>query len=172
MTLHDHTPAHELLAEELTLQLDHVDEQTCHQIGSQIAERGLREKRTVMVAVYLGDWQVYKCALPGTSLSNDIVIDSKRRVASIEGHSSLYARNHYLDEGTTFEEATGLALPGWAPFVGAVPLITLDGARQGWVIVSGLSQEEDHAFAVDGILAAQAAQGTPSGTHVGTTRSA
>ena len=100
----DHTPASELLAEEETLRLDHVDELTCHQIGARIAERGLREGRSVAVAVYLGEWLVYKAMLPGTSLNNDIVIEGKRRVAGIEGHSSLWARNRHLDAGTTFEE--------------------------------------------------------------------
>ena len=71
-----------------------------------------------------------------------------------DGHSSLYARNRFLHSGTTFEEATGLPLPGHAPFGGAVPLVTVDGWR-GWVIVSGLTQEEDYEFAVDGIKAAQ-----------------
>lgn len=154
----DHTPGPDLLAEEDTLRLDHVDELTCHRIGARIAERGLREGRSVAVAVYLGEWLVYKSMLPGTSLNNDIVIEGKRRVAGIEGHSSLWARNRHLDAGTTFEEATGLQLPAWAPFGGAVPLVTTDGARQGWVIVSGMSQEDDHAFAVDAIRAAQPAQ--------------
>jgi uncharacterized protein (UPF0303 family) len=155
----DHTSGPDLLAEEETLRLDHVDELTCHRIGTQIAERGLREARPVMVVVYLGDWLVHKAALAGTSLNNDIVIEGKRRVAGLQGHSSLWARNHHLDEGTTFEEATGLSRPAWAPFGGAVPLVTTDGERRGWVIVSGMSQEDDHLFAVAGIRAAQQAQG-------------
>lgn len=153
-----HSSAADLLAEEATLGLDHVDELTCHRIGAQITDRGLREERPVAVAVYLGEWLVYKTMLPGTSLNNDIVIEGKRRVAGLEGHSSLWARNRHLDTGTTFEEATGLALPAWAPFGGAVPLSTRDGERRGWVIVSGLTQEEDHVFAVDGIRSAQQEQ--------------
>ena len=154
----DHTSGADLLAEEATLRLDHVDELTCHQIGSRIAGRGLAEGRSVAVVVHLGEWLVYKAMLPGTSLDNDVVIEGKRRVASIEGHSSLWARNRHLDAGTTFEEATGLSLPAWAPYGGAVPLLTRDGTRRGWVVVSGMSQEDDHAFAVDGIRTAQQTQ--------------
>jgi uncharacterized protein (UPF0303 family) len=154
----DHTSGPDLLAEEETLRLEHVDELACHRIGSRIAERGLREGRSVAVVVYLGEWLVYKAMLPGTSLNNDVVIEGKRRVATIEGHSSLWARNRHLDAGTTFEEATGLAPPAWAPYGGAVPLVTTDGTRQGWVIVSGMTQEDDHAFAVTGIRAARAGQ--------------
>lgn len=154
----DHTSGADLLAEEETLRLDHVDELTCHRIGTRIAERGLREARPLMVVVYLGEWLVQKVALPGSSLNNDIVIEGKRRVATVEGHSSLWARNRHLDAGTTFEAATGLQPPAWAPYGGAVPLRTTDGERRGWVIVSGMSQEDDHVFAVDGIRAAQAAE--------------
>jgi uncharacterized protein (UPF0303 family) len=66
--------------------------------------------------------------------------------------------NPSLDVGTTFEAATGLSLPGSAPYGGAVPLVTVNGAHRGWVIVSGLTQEEDHQFAVEGIRAAQRAR--------------
>ncbi len=154
----DHTSGADLLAEEATLRLDHVDERTCHQIATRVVERGLREDRSLVVVVYLGEWLVHKVALAGTSLNNDLVMAGKRRVAEIEGHSSLWARNRHLDQGTTFEEATGLRPPAWAPYGGAVPLLTTDGARRGWVIVSGMSQEDDHVFAVDGIRAAQQAQ--------------
>jgi uncharacterized protein (UPF0303 family) len=150
-----HTSAADLLAEEQTLRLERVDALVCYDIGAQVAERARDGSRTVMVVVYLGDWLVYKAALSGTSINNDIVIEGKRRVASIEGHSSLWARNRYLDAGTTFEAATGLRLPGHAPYGGAVPLVDVTGSLRGWVIVSGLTQEEDHELAVDGVRSAQ-----------------
>jgi uncharacterized protein (UPF0303 family) len=162
MTNSSHTSADDLLAEEQTLRLDQLDETVTYRIGSHIAERALRDARTVMVVVFLDDWLVYKAALPGTSINNDIVIDGKKRVASVDGHSSLWARNRHLDAGTTFEDATGLRLPGHAPFGGAVPLVTAAGDHRGWVIVSGLTQEEDHEFAVDGIRAAQHAATPPA----------
>jgi uncharacterized protein (UPF0303 family) len=162
MTNSSHTSSADLLAEEQTLRLDHVDETVTYRIGSHIAELALKDARTVMVVVFLDDWLVYKAALPGTSINNDIVIEGKKRVASIDGHSSLWARNRQLDAGTTFEDATGLRLPGHAPYGGAVPLVTVDGDHRGWVIVSGLTQEEDHEFAVEGIRAAQRAASRPT----------
>jgi uncharacterized protein (UPF0303 family) len=158
-----HTSAADLLAEEQTLRLGQVDETVTYRIGSHIAERALQDVRSVMVTVFLGDWLVYKAALPGTSINNDIVIEGKKRVAIMDGHSSLWARNRHLDAGTTFEAATGLPLPGHAPYGGAVPLVTVDGDQRGWVIVSGLTQEEDHEFAVAGIRAAQSAQSARRG---------
>ena len=62
-------------------------------------------------------------------------------------HSSLYERNRYLAEGTTFEAVTGLSQPEYAPYGGSVPLIATAGVCEGLVIVSGLSQEDDHDLA-------------------------
>lgn len=153
MSTRPHTPAAELLAEEESLRLDQVDEVVCHRIGSQIAQRSLEQSLTVTVAAYLDGRLVYKAALPGTNLSNDLFIEAKVRVASMTGHSSLWARNHYLDQGTTFEEATGLGMPAYGAYGGAVPLITAAGEHRGWIVVSGLAQTEDHALAVEAIRA-------------------
>ena len=68
--------------------------------------------------------------------------------------ASLYERNRHLEAGTTFEDATGLSFPEYAPFGGAVPLRSGDGALVGMVVVSGLTQEEDHSIAVEAIRAA------------------
>jgi uncharacterized protein (UPF0303 family) len=46
-------------------------------------------------------------------------------------------------------------LPDYAPYGGAVPLKTLDDQVLGYVVVSGLTQEEDHRLAVEAIRAAQ-----------------
>lgn len=146
-------PTAALLEQEKQLIFDTVDEVTCYRIGAWIAEASLRDSRTVAVAVFLGDRIVYKTALPGTSVHNDVVIEGKRRVSVLGRHSSLYERNRYLELGTTFEAATKMSLPEYAPFGGAVPLLSAAGDLHGLVIVSGLTQEEDHDLAIAGIEA-------------------
>jgi len=152
----DFMPTSALLAQEKQLVFDTLDEVTCYRIGSWIAESSLRDSRTVTVAVFLGDRIVYKTALPGTSVDNDVVIEGKRRVCLLGRHASLYERNRYLELGTTFQAATGMSLPDYAPYGGALPLLSPAGELQGLVIVSGLTQEEDHDLAIAGIEAARA----------------
>jgi uncharacterized protein (UPF0303 family) len=144
-----------LLQEEVSLRLPAVNELTCYEIGSAIAARSVENNLPVTVAVYLGDRLVYKAALPGSSVDNDVVIAGKQKVSGIGNHSSLYERNRHLESGTTFEEATGSGFPEYAPFGGAVPLHTEDGQPAGLVIVSGLTQEEDHSLAVAAIAASR-----------------
>jgi uncharacterized protein (UPF0303 family) len=144
-----------LLEQEQTLRLDHIDEVTCYRIGSWIAERSLQASQTVTVVVVLDGRTVYKAALPGTSAGNDMIIEGKARVSHLGQHSSLYERNRYLAEGTTFEAVTGLSQPEYAPYGGSVPLIATAGVCEGLVVVSGLSQEDDHDLAVAGIRSAQ-----------------
>ena len=144
-----------LLEQEQTLRLDHIDEVTCYRIGSWIAERSLQASQTVTVVVVLDRRTVYKAALPGTFPGNDTYIEGKARVSQLGQHSSLYERNRYLAEGTTFEAVTGLSQPEYAPYGGSVPLIATAGVCEGLVVVSGLSQEDDHNLAVAGITSVQ-----------------
>jgi len=149
----DFMPTADLLEQEKQLIFDTLDEVTCYEIGAWIADSSVRNWRTVTVAVFLGDRLVYKTALPGTSVDNDVVIEGKRRVSLLGPHASLYERNRYLELGTTFQAATGMSLPDYAPFGGAVPLLSPAGDLLGLVIVSGLTQEEDHDLAIAGIEA-------------------
>ncbi|MGO4594866.1 heme-binding protein [Leifsonia sp. 2TAF2] len=142
----------ELLREEQSLVLQHVDEATCYSLGHHIAEVGLIKDQPLTISVRLGERSVFHAGLPGSTSLNDVVVTAKWNTARRSGHSSLYERNLWLDRGTTFEEATGLELPGYAAFGGAVPVWEAGtDAIQAFVIVSGLSQEEDHALAVSAI---------------------
>lgn len=151
----DITPTAALLDEETQLRLSTIDERTCFDIGSTIAQRSADEGLATTIGVYLHDRLVYKAAFAGTTSDNDLVIAAKRNVAQLDGHSSLYARNRYLEAGTSFEKATGKQFPEYAPYGGAVPLRTVDDQVLGYVVVSGLTQEEDHRLAVEAIRAAQ-----------------
>jgi len=150
-TTTDFTPTADLLEQENSLRLAAVDELACHRIGRFIADRSISDGLPVTTGVFLGDRLVYKAAFADTTAMNDIAVEAKRRTALIGGHASLFERNRHLEAGTTFEEATGLSFPEHAPFGGAVPLKDGEGELRGMVVVSGLTQEEDHDLAVEAI---------------------
>ena len=145
------TSSDELLAEEALLSFDELDAATCVQIGSHVSAKAQADSLPITVEITLGSRLVYKAAFPGSTEDNDVVIAGKRNVVAISGHSSLYERNRHLENQTTFEEATGQTFPEYAPYGGGVPFRSTDGQQQGVVIVSGLTQEADHAVAVDAI---------------------
>jgi len=57
----------------------------------------------------------------------------------------------YRDQGTTFQRATELSDLEYQAEGGSFPLTLRGQGRIGTVTVSGLTGEEDHALAVEGI---------------------
>ena len=96
---------------------------------------------------------VFRAALPGTSDRNDMYLRGKRKVVELHGRPSLYERMLYIEQGTTFEDATELAFPEYAAHGGGVPMLSADGELLGMVIVSGLPMVQDHELAVAAIRA-------------------
>lgn len=146
------TPPEALLREEDSLVVHDLDERASYLLGCSIADRALECGQPLAVSIQIGMREVFRVKLPGSLPIADTVLDAKLRTAIRGGHSSLYERNLRLARGTTFEEETGLTFPEHAPFGGAVPIRSgTAGAIRGWVAVTGLTQEEDHAVAVDAI---------------------
>lgn len=143
----------ELEQERPSYVLANPTELTCFRIGSWIAERAVAQELALIVEVVLGGRLVYRAALPGTSERNDMYVRGKRKVVELNGRPSLYERYVYLQQGTTFEDATGLAFPEYAPHGGGVPLLSPAGQLLGTLIVSGLPMVEDHDLAVAAIRA-------------------
>lgn len=153
--IEEFTPPEILLAEEDELLIAGLDEHGCYRLGCWIAERALADEQPLALSIWLGAREVFRLKLPGSPQISDLVLDAKHQTASRGGHSSLYERNERLSRGTTFEADTGLTFPQYAPFGGAVPIpSSASGDVHAWVIVTGLSQEEDHAIAVEAIRAA------------------
>jgi len=146
------TSPFELLIEEQELVLHRVDEVVCYRLGSVVAEHGLAMFQPLAVSVRLGEREVFRVGLPGSTALSDTILTAKWNTARRGGHSSLYERNVRLSRGTTFEDETELRFPEHAAFGGAIPLRESGQTEAAaYVIVSGLTQEEDHAIVVAAI---------------------
>ena len=77
----------------------------------------------------------------------------KRRVVTHFGHSSFHERLRHVAAGTTFEAATSLQFPEYAPHGGGFPLIVRGTGPVGVALVSGLPQDQDHALIVEALEA-------------------
>lgn len=89
--------------------------------------------------------------MKGTSKDNVYWINAKKNVVKHFGHSSLYVGEMYRDMGTTFKDGANLPLTDYQGEGGSFPLILSGKGRIGTITVSGLTGEEDHALAVEGI---------------------
>ena len=92
---------------------------------------------------------VFRAARTGTNAHNDMYVAGKARIVERFGHSTMYERLSHLAQGTTFEDATSLAFPEYAPHGGGFPLAVGGTGVVGVAIVSGLPQEDDHALIVE-----------------------
>ena len=157
----EETPAprlDELLDQERRLVFPSLDENGAVAIGLSILQVATERDLPVTIEVRLRNRVVFRAARNGTNATNDQYIGGKARLVERFGHASLYERLRYEAEGTTFEEATSLTFPEYAPHGGGFPLIVEGAGPVGVVVVSGLPQLEDHALVVECLMKAAGAQ--------------
>jgi uncharacterized protein (UPF0303 family) len=142
-----------LIAEEERLELPSLSEVDAIAIGQQLLARAMARSLPVAIEVRRVGRVVFRAALPGTTSDNDLWMAGKAAVVERFGHSSWCVRNRYLERGTTFEEATGLTRPAYAPYGGGYPLVVRGTGLVGIALVSGLPQEQDHALIVEALEA-------------------
>ena len=138
----------ELLEHELSTTLISLNNEDALAIGKLATEIGISRNLPIAIQVQIGEWIVYKAALPGSKPENDGWIKRKANVVLLKHHSTMYervlaeenSRDWHLDNGV--EDATH-AIHG-----GGFPLTTKEGFK-GILLISGLPQVEDHLLAVE-----------------------
>lgn len=147
----DRPTTKELLAEEQELHFPWFDAETAWQLGSLIRERAAAEGLPIAIEVSKGDAQLFFCSLPGASPDNAHWVRRKRAVVSRFHKSSLYIKTGLDEQGRTMAERYGLSPQDFAASGGGVPIIVERTGCVGAVVISGLTQYDDHALAVAAI---------------------
>jgi uncharacterized protein (UPF0303 family) len=145
--------AAQVLEQEARLTLQSCSEADALAIGQWLLAAAEARSLAVTVEAWHGDRLVFRAARPGTNAHNDLYLAGKRAVVRHFGHASFYERLRHEEAGTSFEEATSLAFPAYAPHGGGFPLIVAGTGMVGVVLVSGLPQEQDHALIVEALEA-------------------
>jgi uncharacterized protein (UPF0303 family) len=151
------TPA-ELLAQEERLALPSLSDADALAIGRLLLDLAQARDLPVTIEVWRVDRLVFRAACPGTDADNDRYLAGKLRVVRHFGHSSFHERLRHEAAGTTFEAATSLRFPDYAPHGGGFPLIVAGTGLVGVALVSGLPQDRDHALIVEALEAHLAAR--------------
>ncbi len=141
----------EILAQEERLTLPTCSPGDCLAIGRWLLDRAVERDLAITIEVWHGQRLVFRAARPGTNAHNDLYLEGKRRVVEHFGHASLYERLRHEAAGTSFEAATSLRFPEYAPHGGGFPLLVAGTGRVGVVLVSGLPQQDDHALIVEAL---------------------
>ena len=142
-----------LLAEEQELQFPWFNPETAWQLGSLIRERAATASMPIAIEISTGDHQLFFCSMPGASPDNAHWVRRKRAVVSRFHHSSLYMKTKLDELGRTMPERYGLSPQDFAASGGAVPILVRGTGCIGAVVISGLTQHDDHDLAVSAIRA-------------------
>jgi len=140
-----------LLAEEELLQFTTFSNEDALALGAVLVEAARAAALPVTIDIRRGDQQLFHAAMPGTTADNDAWIERKIRVVRRFGRSSFAVGTALRLDGRTIEDTYLLSESEYAPHGGAFPVTVKDVGVVGTVAVSGLPQEEDHAFVV-GVL--------------------
>jgi uncharacterized protein (UPF0303 family) len=137
-----------LLAEEKILRLPTYTNSDAIEIGEIATTLGKHRKLPIAIEVQIGDWIVYHASLQGSKPENDWWIKRKVAVVILQHHSTMYERVSAEEREVDWYKENNLQDETHAIHGGALPLITDEGFK-GVLVISGLSQVEDHLFAVE-----------------------
>ena len=138
----------DLLQEEQELLLPSLTNEVAIAIGEIAVKIGLERKLPIAIVIRIGEWTVFKAALPGSKPENDGWIERKARVVSLTGHSTMYERVNAEECGNDWHKEHGVADETHAIHGGGIPLITRTNGSEGILLISGLPQVEDHKLGV------------------------
>jgi uncharacterized protein (UPF0303 family) len=139
----------ELLDQEESVQLTEFNQELALDLGALAAEIGLTRELPIAISVRIGDWEVFKAALPGALAENDGWIQRKANVVGLKRHSTMYERVKAEESGTDWHKENGVVDETHAIHGGGFPLILTTGEHVGAFIIIGLPQVEDHLLALE-----------------------
>ena len=139
----------DLLREESELILPSLTNNDALAIGEIAVKIGLERKLPIAIVIRIGEWTVFKAALPGSKPENDGWIERKARVVSLTGHSTMYERVSAEERGVDWHKENGVVDETHAIHGGGIPLVTRTNGSEGILLISGLPQVDDHKLGVE-----------------------
>jgi|L827metagenome_2_1110789.scaffolds.fasta_scaffold45133_2 uncharacterized protein (UPF0303 family) len=144
----------ELLRQEKSLIFPHFDNDDAWMLGNLLVDKARAQGAKVAISIERAGQVLFQYQFEGTTPDNDRWVAGKRRVVNLFHHSSLFVKERLtaknaknMDEGFFLDSKQYMAAGG------SVPLAVKGAGVVGSVTVSGLTGEEDHQLAVDGMTA-------------------
>jgi uncharacterized protein (UPF0303 family) len=105
----------------------------------------------IALSIDYDDCPLFLHFMEGTSSNNVYWVNAKRNAVKRFGKASLALNAEYKAKGEDFNDSTGLSKDEYRAEGGSIPLVVAGKGRVGTITVSGLTSEEDHALAVEGV---------------------
>ena len=148
MTTTGNSHSTELLQQEADCTLEVFDNEVAVKLGNFASAIGLERNLPIAIQIQIGEWVVFKAALPGSKPENDGWIKRKSNVVLLKHHSTMYERVKAEEEGADWHKDNEVEAATHAIHGGGFPIYTNDGFV-GVLLISGLPQVEDHLLAVE-----------------------
>jgi uncharacterized protein (UPF0303 family) len=110
-----------------------------------------KSPKGIALSIDYDDSPLFLHFMEGTDSHNVYWVNAKRNVVRRFGKASLAVNGEYKAKGEDFNESTGLSKDEYRAEGGSIPLVIERKGRVGTITVSGLTSEEDHALAVEGV---------------------
>lgn len=121
------------------------------QLGLSIIQNAREEEKAISVEIIRNGQVLFSHAMDGTSPDQTYWMTRKANVVRRHHHSSYYMRLYNELKERSYFEAYSVSPQEYAVHGGSFPLSIQGVGVIGSITVSGLSQEEDHELAVQGI---------------------
>lgn len=140
------------------LQLDRFTNDDAHRLGLLLLGWAKERDLPIAVDVTRGTQTVFHAAAEGTSADNDDWLRRKTRAVQRFGVPSLLIGLRPRLTGKHIEDEPWFDERRYAAHGGAFPVLVRGVGMVATVAVSGLTQEEDHELAVEGLRALAAGE--------------
>lgn len=119
---------------------------------------GKADFERVCILITINKREVFFHAGTQTTHENNLWIQKKANVVDAFDHSSLFEKAVYADDPDSFYKGSGLSPKDFAIVGGGFPIGITNTGIIGSLIVSGLTDEEDHELAYNALLDLKAQQ--------------
>jgi uncharacterized protein (UPF0303 family) len=142
----------ELRIQEAELSFPNFDNYAAIALGILSAQVAGQRQLPLAIEIRIGEWTVFKAALPGSSPNNDGWIARKARVVELTQHSTMHERVRSEEDGSDWHAAHGVEDATHAIHGGGIPIFNLEGEHVATLLISGLPQVEDHNFGIEMLM--------------------
>ncbi len=137
-----------LKQQEATLQFASFNADDAFALGCGIRELAKAATKPVAIGIWMAGQTLFYTGTNGITPGNEDWLRRKRNTVLRLGKSSLLVGSELVKSGTTLEEKQGLQLADYAAHGGGFPVLLRGSGCVGAIVVSGLTQREDHAMVI------------------------
>lgn len=142
--------AKEVEAQEKELQFDDFGSERALAIGLALIEEGKARNNKICIDIEIAGRRLFHYSSDGNAMSNDIMIERKKKTAMHTGHASLWAHYMLKSWGLTIDEKWHLDPSQYAEVGGAFPIRLKNCPTAiGTITCSGFDHTIDHGIIID-----------------------